>query len=36
VELIPENPSYQPTEVDPAHVDFRYGGEVIGIHRIVK
>jgi len=36
IELIPANPKYRTTEVDLTKAEFRYGGEVIGIHRIVK
>lgn len=33
IELIPENDLYQPVIIEPALVDFRIGGKVVGIHR---
>ena len=35
LELIPENPAYQPFLVDP-EADFRVGGKVVGMHRLLK
>lgn len=36
VELIPANERYATRTVDPSQVEFRYAGEVIGIHRALK
>lgn len=36
IKLIPENELYQPIRVDPDTVDFRVGGKVVGIHRVVR
>ncbi len=35
VELIPENDLYRPVEVDLAATDFRVGGRVVGVHRVI-
>jgi repressor LexA len=36
IDLIPANEGYETTTVDPNKTDFRYAGEVIGVHRILK
>lgn len=36
VELIPENDLYKPLRVDVTMTDFRIGGKVVGIHRVVR
>jgi len=36
VELIPANQGYAAKTVDPRQTEFRYAGEVIGIHRALK
>jgi len=36
VKLIPANEAYKPQLVDTKKVEFRYAGEVIGVHRMLK
>ncbi len=35
LELVPENEKYQPFRVDP-EADFRIGGKVVGLHRVIR
>ena len=36
IELIPANEAYKTRSVDTKKVEFRYAGEVIGVHRMLK
>jgi repressor LexA len=36
VELVPANDAYEPLVVDLETTDFRIGGKVVGVHRMVK
>ena len=36
VELLPANKRYKKQFIDPEQVEFRYAGEVIGVHRMLK
>jgi len=36
IELIPANEDYETRSVDTKDVEFRYAGEVIGVHRMLK
>ena len=36
VHLVPANETMKPMSVDPAEVDFRYAGEVIGVQRVMQ
>lgn len=36
IELIPANEAYETRSVDTKEVEFRYAGEVIGVHRMLK
>lgn len=36
VELIPENEMYRPFQVNLLEADFRIGGKVVGIHRVLR
>ena len=36
IELIPANDKYKVRSINPREVEFRYAGEVIGVHRMLK